>query len=135
MAGLNMFPWLLKMPASGDVWQKVTNVTDWFSPRLEMNFAGDPQIEQQVNEHVASYGAQLGLLTEAVLGLADSKHDARFHEAVKRLKDIQAKVEKLKADRPAPAKSALQAMEELRRTDGKAYDEVLEKLGVKAAAS
>jgi hypothetical protein len=131
MMGLNWAPWL-RMPASGDVWQKVTNVTDWFSPKVEMNFAGDPQIEQEVNTNVASYGKQLGLLTEAVIGLADPG-DAGAQEALKaavtRLKAIQGEVEAIKKRRaPDIEEQALQAMTRLKTDDAAAYGRVMERL-------
>ncbi|CAK0779113.1 hypothetical protein WCLP8_900009 [uncultured Gammaproteobacteria bacterium] len=59
-------PWF--MPFSGDVWQKI--FTTWFSPSFTVNYQGDPVIEQRVVTEVASYGRQLGWLSEIVLALA-----------------------------------------------------------------
>lgn len=56
------------MPLSGDVWQKI--FTTWFSPSVTVNYQGDPAIEQRVVTEVASYGRQLGWLSEIVLALA-----------------------------------------------------------------
>ena len=130
---LNMIPWL-RLPASGDVWQKVTNITDWFSPKVEMNFAGDPQIEQEVNANVASYGRQIGVLTEAVIALAQADK-AALDKAVTRLKEFQAEIEAIKKRRaPDLEEGVLDAMSRLKSTDKDAYERVLTKLNGQGAA-
>jgi len=130
---LNMIPWL-RLPASGDVWQKVTNITDWFSPKVEMNFAGDPQIEQEVNANVASYGRQIGVLTEAVIALAQPDK-AALDKAVTRLKEFQAEIEAIKKRRaPDLEEGVLDAMSRLKSTDKDAYERVLTKLNGQGAA-
>jgi hypothetical protein len=66
----------------------------WFDVNIN-NYAGNPQVEKDVVEKVASFGMQLGILTEAVLELAGNK--PRPHgSAVTRLRDIAAKIEALK---------------------------------------
>jgi ABC-type transporter Mla subunit MlaD len=131
MMGMNLVPWL-KMPGSGDVWQKVTNVTDWFSPKVEMNFAGDPQIEQDVNANVASYGKQLGVLTEAVIALSSPDAPgaaASLATAIKRLEDFQAEINEIKQRRaPSLAATALNAMTQLKSTDKAGYERVIQQL-------
>jgi hypothetical protein len=128
-----MAPWLgLGLPGSGDVWQKVTNVTDWFSPKLTVNYAGDPRIEEDVTSNVASYGKQLGLLTEAVLALAkpaDAEAQAKFKDAVDRLTTIQADIEAIKKRRAPETEDAIvQAMTRLKTSDAPAYERVLKRL-------
>jgi hypothetical protein len=59
-----MFRW----PWSGDVAQRI--VAPWFSPSLTVNYAGDPAVEDRVVTEVASYGKQLGWLTEIAIALA-----------------------------------------------------------------
>jgi hypothetical protein len=66
----------------------------WFDVNIN-NYAGNPQIERDVVEKVASFGKQLGILTEAVLELAGSKPRPDT-SAVTRLRDIADKVEALK---------------------------------------
>jgi hypothetical protein len=66
----------------------------WFDVNIN-NYAGDPQIEKDVVEKVASFGKQLGILTDAVLELAGAK-PRPDNSAVTRLRDIAAKVEALK---------------------------------------
>ena len=128
----DFLPWL-KMPGSGDVWQKVTNVTDWFSPKVVMNFAGDPSIEDEVNRNVASYGKQLGLLTEVVMGLAkpgDPTAIEAMKKAVVRLDGIQADIEAIKKKRaPELEDEIVQAATRLKSTDTAAYDRVIARLG------
>ena len=63
-----MFPFLvnaptIEYPLSGDVTQDI-------SPRFFAAQHGIPEIEREVVQSVASYGDQLGALTEAVLALA-----------------------------------------------------------------
>jgi len=93
-----MFPWLLpwvgwfKAPLSGNVMQDISPITSWFSPQLEVNFAGDRKVEGQVVSEVASYGKQLGLLTEAVLELAEGKKGL----SVDKLRQLAEQIEQVK---------------------------------------
>jgi hypothetical protein len=66
----------------------------WFDVNIN-NYAGNPQVEKDVVEKVASFGMQLGILTEAVLELAGAK-PRPGGSAVTRLRDIAAKIEALK---------------------------------------
>src|SRR2546429_8700244 len=54
--------WFFRAPLSGNVAQRIT--APWFSPSLTVNYAGDPAVEDRVVTEVASYGKQLGWLTE-----------------------------------------------------------------------
>ena len=67
----------------------------WFDVNIN-NYAGTPQIERDVVEKVASFGKQLGIITEAVLELAGSK-PRPDNSAVTRLRAIADKIEALKA--------------------------------------
>ena len=93
-----MFPWMnpwlyaFKAPWSGDVDQIINPVTSWFSPELEFNFAGNKAIEARVVSEVASYGKQLGILTEAVLELSQGKPGA----AVTELEHMALDIERIK---------------------------------------
>jgi hypothetical protein len=66
----------------------------WFDVYIN-NYAGTPQIERDVVEKVASFGKQLGILTDALLELAGSKPRAD-NSAVTRLREIAEKIEALK---------------------------------------
>lgn len=99
-----MFPWLwlwapqfqpqVHLPLSGSVAQQIA--PDWFFGAIPPS-AGDGRIEQRAFE-VASYGRQLGLLTEALLDVAAQKPPtgAKGRAALKRLKEIQARIDLLK---------------------------------------
>lgn len=85
-------PWF-KFPLSGNVTQDIAPVTSWFSPQLELNFAGDQKVESQVVTEVASYGKQLGLLTEAVLELAEGRSSV----SVDKLRELANQIEQIKS--------------------------------------
>ena len=63
--------WMFRWPWSGDVAQRI--VAPWFSPSLTVNYAGDPAVEDRVITEVASYGKQLGWLTEIAIALAKTQ--------------------------------------------------------------
>lgn len=88
----------------------------WFDVNIN-NYAGTPQIERDVVEKVASFGKQLGILTEAVLELAGSKPRAD-DSAVTRLRDIAEKIEALKElNKAALETEARDAMARLARLE------------------
>jgi len=66
----------------------------WFDVNVN-NYAGNPQLEKDIVEKVASFGRQLGILTEAVLELAGSKPRSE-DSAITALRDIAARIETLK---------------------------------------
>src|SRR5258706_15387045 len=83
--------WMFRAPWSGDVAQRIT--APWFSPSLTVNYAGDPAVEERVVREVASYGKQLGWLTEIAIALA--KRQPLPEETLRRLekatRDIDAR--------------------------------------------
>jgi hypothetical protein len=88
----------------------------WFDVNIN-NYAGTPQIERDVVEKVASFGKQLGILTDAVLELAGSKPRAD-NSAVTRLRDIAEKIEALKElNKSALETEARDAMARLARLE------------------
>lgn len=97
-----MFPsiWLwaphLAFPLSGNVTQDIAPVERLFSKSADPQ-AGHPKIEQQAFE-VASYGQQLGLITEVLLKIAEDAlpNQGEGNASLQRLKTIQAAIEKLK---------------------------------------
>lgn len=92
----------------------------WFDVNIN-NYAGNPQIEKDVVEKVASFGKQLGILTDAVLELAGSKPRPDT-SAVTRLRDIAEKIETLKTlNKTSLESEARSAMARLARLEpGKA---------------
>lgn len=53
--------------------QNIHPVTTWFSPQYTVNIKGDAALEADIQSQAASFGKQLGKLTEAVLELAEGK--------------------------------------------------------------
>jgi len=97
-----MNPWLifwapqLHFPFGGSVAQRIEPNTSWFFGSIAAS-AGDAVIEQKAFE-VASYGRQLGLITEILLDIAEQAppQTAAGQAAMKRLQDIRAEIETLK---------------------------------------
>jgi len=100
-----MFPWIwfwaphIKLPFSGSVAQDYRPTTDWLFGSIQ-DHAGDGAIEKKVFEDVASYGRQLGLITEVLVDLAKQlpPTTADNKESLKRLIDIQKQVDALKTN-------------------------------------
>ena len=102
-----LFPWNL---APTSLNQPI--LPDWSLQHITVNYQGNPAIEKDVASHVASYGKQLGIITEAVLALADGGPDKS--KRIERLRKIAKKIEKVKEEhRSDLAVSAQQAMDSL----------------------
>ncbi len=105
------FPFTFNFP-SGDV-----DLANWFSPTVEVSYAGTPAIERDVVENVASFGDQLGTLIDAVVELAG---DAKG-EKLKDLRDLQKSVDEVKErhkrDVKREAKAAIERLAELDRDE------------------
>jgi hypothetical protein len=99
-----MFPWLwlwapqVHFPWSGSVAQQIAPDTDWFFAGIEPR-AGDARIERRAFG-VATYGKQLGLITEVLLALAEEAPPASkgARESIARLKKIRDEIERIKVD-------------------------------------
>jgi hypothetical protein len=120
-----MFPWLwlfapqVHYPWSGGVAQHIAPETDWFFAGIAPT-AGDPRIERQAFE-VASYGRQLGLITEVLLDLAAQMppRTAQGRESLARLQSIQAAIEDLKqAEHERVAESLAEQVRAIQRVGG-----------------
>lgn len=99
--------------APGQLTQPI--LPDWSLQRVDVNFAGDIGIEKEVVANVASYGKQLGIITEAVLALASGQ---QADESIKRLREIADEVEKIKKERERSlADQARAAMEKLAKLE------------------
>jgi hypothetical protein len=82
------FPFTVNYP-SGDV-----DLASWFSPTIEVTYAGNRAIERDVVENVASFGKQLGIISDAVLEIAEGEAGeklARLKELVKRVDEVKAR--------------------------------------------
>jgi hypothetical protein len=126
-----MFPWLwvwapqVHFPWSGSVAQQIEPDLGWFFGAIRPS-AGDPSMEQHAFE-VATYGRQLGLLTEAVLGGSEgsSVTAAQACLALERLEEIRLEIEALKTEKQtASAEALVESLEHLRRTQPEAFGEI-----------
>ena len=114
-------PFAWNMPLSGDV-KDISPVTSWFSPQYEFNIAGNAALEKQVITKVASYGKQLGKLTNAVLELADGEPG----EAVESLRVMAKEIEELKSKTLADSIEA--DLAKLKVQDKAAYEALVKRL-------
>jgi len=65
-------PLNIMFPGAGGNFQSF----DFWSPPVSVNFAGNPAVEREVTEDVASYGSQIGWLNDIVAALAKAAPDA-----------------------------------------------------------
>lgn len=108
------FPSVFEAPWSGDVIQNI-------APRINSDdIAGVPEIEDRVVTDVASYGRQLGWLTEAVLALSEGagSDDPRIARIAQLDRDVTAAKA---AEAAALRKAAERALERLKRIDPDAW--------------
>lgn len=129
-----MFPWMwifyapqYRFPWGGDWAQQVD--TDTVVRALTPGGSGNAQVEKQALG-IASYGRQLGWLTEALLGNqsgADSAAQQQGALALQRLREAQQRIDALKPqeDAQALATQAAAALERLRQADPQAYRDLL----------
>jgi hypothetical protein len=130
---MTTFPNLFNVfPGAGGNWQTID--TRWWSPNISVNFAGDPGIEREVTEDVASYGSQIGWLNDIVIALAAAAPDAVGRNAeAKRALDKLAKartdIEKIKRRRKQSAiDKARDALADLGAADKAAYGRLVRSL-------
>jgi hypothetical protein len=108
-----MFPWLwlfapqVHLPWSGSVAQQIAPDTHWFFSGIARG-AGDARIEEKAFA-VASYGKQLGLITEVLLELAQEspQASAAANDSIVKLEEIRAEIERIKGVEYARAADAL----------------------------
>lgn len=96
--------------------------TTWFSPQYEINLAGDSAIEKAVVTQVASYGKQLGKITQAVLELAEGEPGDAVASLRKMADDINAIKQHTLADK-------IEAdLKRLKQQDNAAYQALIKRL-------
>ena len=131
-----MVPWLwywapqFQFPFSGSVAQRIE--PDFFS-RIDSD-AGNGDIERDAFD-VASYGRQLGLISEVLLSMTgkDPVSRARGEESLARLKVIYDKVESVKRrHRASEAEAARVALEQLQASDPAALAELVQRFAAAA---
>ncbi len=116
------FPWLnLQGPSSRDVNLDMGRSTSLFSPQY--HFSGNHRIEQEVVEKVASYGKQLGILSEVVLALAEEKEG----EQVVRLERMVKEIEEIKKRHVGNLREETKSrLEQLKKKDPEAFKQLLD---------
>ena len=110
------FMWPFNLFAPGNLNQPI--LPGWSFGNVSVNYAGNAGIEKDVVEKVASYGRQLGILTDAVLKLAHRslprKPNEPDEDPIERLHGIAVEIEKLKdTHKTSLLKQAQEAMERL----------------------
>ena len=130
-----MYPWLwfwapqFHFPWSGNVAQRIEPDTRWFFQGIDPS-AGDADIEEKAFS-VASYGRQLGLITEVLIDLAEGAEikSAQAAASLERLRRIREEIEEIKrAEYAARAVNLEAQVAELRRKGGAEYARLAQKL-------
>lgn len=131
-----MIPWFwiwsptLHFPWSGSVAQQIEPNTNWFFDAIEPA-AGNARIEKKAFER-ASYGKQLGLITEILLAQAETEafDAAEVNKSVQKLKAIQRDIEAIKQHEFAATAHAIVAdIERLKKQSPAEYAALLRQLG------
>jgi hypothetical protein len=126
-----MYPWFwlwapqMNFPWSGDVAQEIEPTTSWFFRGIRPA-AGDAEIEEKAFS-VASYGKQLGLITEVLIDVAEqvSTQSAESTESLNRLKLIQEAIDRIKTMQRASRVSDIASqVAEVKRKGGSEYAEL-----------
>ena len=110
-------------PLSGDVsqWFRI------FSPSITVEGKGDPDLEGRIVRDVATYGAQIGQISEIVLALANGSPPPT--EAVAKLTDIVGKIAETKAEYRKTASARIAAaLDDLKTHDKDSYDALVASL-------
>jgi hypothetical protein len=122
-----MFPWLwlwapqVHFPLSGDVMQR-------FFQSINPD-AGNAAIERRAFDEVASYGKQLGLITEVLIELAEDAELETSKESLRKLSRIREKIEQIKAEEYGSVANQLAGrVEALRRKGGPEYAQLVKRL-------
>src|SRR5438045_3730709 len=109
------FMWPFNLFAPGNLNQPI--LPGWSFGNVSVNYAGNADIEKDVVEKVASYGKQLGIITDVVLELAGDK-PPKGEDPLAQLRDIAAKVRKVKEEhRRSLTEEASDAMAKLANSD------------------
>lgn len=124
------FMWPFSLFAPQNLNQPI--LPDWSFAGVNVNYAGDPNIEKEVVSKVASFGKQLGIISEAVLALADGKPD---DNSIARLREIVERIAKLKAENKASLREhADDAMERLPKVEPDAAARIAARYAGKSSA-
>jgi len=130
-----MFPWLwfwapqIHFPWSGNDALRVEPTTHWFFEGIKP-LAGNPRIEEKAFA-VASYGKQLGLITEVLIAQAEQvgSPTPQAAESLAKLKAIAREIETIKTGEYEQTAIDLEAqLQDLQRRGGPRYAQLSERL-------
>jgi hypothetical protein len=131
------YPWSwfwapqIHFPFSGGVAQHIEPNINWFFDAIRPT-SGNADIERQAFD-IASYGKQLGLITEVLLSMA-GEQTVTAQDATKsltRLKEIYEKIETVKAGQAtALADTAVSLLDKLRASDPAQFDRVMARYSI-----
>lgn len=108
------YMWPFSMFAPNNLAQSI--LPGWFS-NVSVNYAGNAEIEKKVVEDIASYGKQLGIITDAVLVLAKDPPPPG-EDPIERLRKIAAEVRALKEKhKRSLSEEASEAMARLEKSE------------------
>ena len=109
------FTWPFSLFAPGNLSQPI--LPGWSFGNVSVNYAGNADIEKDVVEDVASYGRQLGIITDVVLELAANR-STKKGEPLQQLRDIAAQIKNIKEEhKRSLAEDASDAMAKLAKSD------------------
>lgn len=126
-----MYPWLwlwapqMNLPWSGDVAQEIEPTTSWFFRGIRPA-AGDAEIEEKAFS-IASYGKQLGLITEVLIDVAQQVGTLSVEstESMDRLKLIREAIDQIKTvERASRVSDIASQVAEVKRRGGSEYAEL-----------
>ena len=110
--------WMFRLPLSGDVNQRIT--APWFSPAITVNYAGNAAIEDRVVTEVASYGKQIGWLTDVALALAKKQEPPA--KTVRRLETAAHRIAAIKKElKRSSYEVVAEGLDQLERDDPESY--------------
>jgi len=123
MIGLTFDPfWMFKRPTPRG--ESARNKEASPSPMLAVNYAGNAAVEDHIVTDVASYGRQLGWLSEIVLALA--KGEPAPEESLGQLRKAADAIERIKAEAQVSAtEAATQALDRLQSEQPQEYERFL----------
>jgi hypothetical protein len=126
-------PFFNMFPVTAGNWQTID--TRWWSPTVSVNFAGNPAVEREVTEDVASYGRQIGWLGDIVLALAEAggeeviKRKSAAADSLIKLRQAQERIQEIKQRRKNIAlDNARGALANLAAADKAAYARLVRSL-------
>jgi exonuclease VII small subunit len=115
---------LARLPLSGDVDQRFLG--SFLSPSLTVNYGGNAEIERRVVSDVASFGRQIGWLSEIVDRLADGERPPE--DALRKLREAMEQIAAIKEQMRQSAQiEAADAVDRFAKQDPEALREFLQR--------